>query len=123
MLIVAEIGAMTSTIKSARGMMAVVSVAVLLLTMGSMGDDRNAELVRVPVAVSLTMPFAVNVTVPPGIKWIVVLILPFCTLDTVQLEPGEALQTQVMPVSAVGKEYVMFTPGAVLGPLLVTRIL
>ena len=77
MLTVVEIGAMTSTNKSARGVIAVVSVAVLLLTMGSIGEDKNAELLRIPVAVSLTVPFAVNVTVPPGIKWIVVLMFPF----------------------------------------------
>jgi hypothetical protein len=65
-LTVVEKGVITSISRSACETIVVVSVAVLLLFNGSIGEVMFTELLRIPVASFSTVLEALNVAVPPG---------------------------------------------------------
>lgn len=100
---VADGGADTETERLAFGTILVVSVAVLLLTAGLIGDIREAVLVSTPIAELITVAFIVKVALPAGFRLTSVLISPVFTPLTAQLEPLEAMHSQEIFFRASGK--------------------
>src|SRR6187397_2625836 len=99
-----------------------VRLAVLLPGVVSpRGTATVAVLVNEPVAAALTWATAVKVTVPPGSRVTVVLMLPV-PLAWATLEPGEATAVQLTAVIADGKKSVTAWSTAVLGPALLTTM-
>src|SRR5205823_1898523 len=100
------------------------SVAELLAGTGSekpAGTLTVAVLASEPVAPADTVPWTVNVAVPPFIRFTAdVLILP--DPDAGQLSPALAVQVQVTPVMAAGSVSVTVAPVTANGPLFVTTI-
>src|SRR5438093_828250 len=101
-----------------------VSVALLFARLGSVippGGVTVAVFDRVPEALMLSVPVAVNVTVLPEMRFTIWLMFPE-PLGAPQLEPAEAVHVQVIVVSAAGKGSVTIAPVTRLGPALVTAI-
>lgn len=87
--------------KSALNPMASTSEAMLLPLLGSVtpvGGEMVTELLIEPVAVDSTVAVNWKVAVPPDNKLTVVLMLPL-PVATAQLDPLDAVQVQVAPVS------------------------
>ena len=110
--------------RSARRVMVVVSVAVLLAGVGSVtppGAATVAVFDKVPVAVAATVADTVNVAAPPAASVTEALIAP--APDEGQLEPAPvAAQVHVTPVSDAGNVSLTLAPVTVDGPLLVATI-
>ena len=77
------------------------SVALLSAVASPGGAATVAVLVNEPVAAGLTWATAVKVTVPPGSRVTVVLMLPV-PLAAATLEPAEATAVQLTAVIAEG---------------------
>lgn len=109
--------------RSAVGTKVSVSVAALLPGVGSVtppGAATVAVFDRDPVAVDITDAVNVYVAVPLGSRVMVSLMLP--VPENPQLEPAEAVQVQVAPVSVDGNVSVTVAPVAVDGPVLVATM-
>src|SRR6187401_1852727 len=109
----------------ARGIRLSVSVAVLSPGVVSPGGTATvAVLTRLTTrlrASGLIWATAVKVTVPPGSRVTVVLMLPV-PLAAATLEPGEATAVQLTAVIAEGNTSVTAWSTAVLGPALLTTM-
>jgi hypothetical protein len=100
-----------------------VSVAELLPAVGSVqpvGTLTDAELANEPVAVDEIAAVSVYVAVPPTRRLTVSLIEP--APEAAHVEPAEATQVHVAPVSVAGKVSVTVAPVTVDGPLFVATI-
>ena len=85
---------------------------------GHRGGVDQADQLRAPGLIWAT---AVKVTVPPGSRVTVVLMLPV-PLAAATLEPGEATAVQLTAVIADGNRSVTAWSTAVLGPALLTTM-
>src|SRR6478735_6960736 len=88
--------------RPAKGVRVSTSVALLSAVASPGGEATVAVLVNEPVAEGLTWATAVKVTVPPGSRVTVVLMLPV-PLAAATLEPGEATAVQLTAVMTDGK--------------------
>ena len=106
--------------RSPVGVSGPVSVAELLVRVGSLtpsGATTVAELVRVPVAVALTVAAMVKVTDSPDPRLTGALIEP--EPDGGQVAPPVPVQVHVAPLMVAGRVSVTVAPTTALGPLLV----
>ena len=109
---------------SARRVMVVVSVAVLLAAVGSVAPPGNATVAvfdNVPVAVEATVAVTVNVTVPAASTFTDAEMLPLP--DAGQLDPADAAHVHVAPARPAGKLSVTVAPVIADGPALETAML
>src|SRR5919197_3985011 len=109
-------------LKSADGVICVsLSVAELFpagsLTPAGATTDAVFTIVGAPV---VTVPLAVNVTVPPDSTLMLVFRFPDPLAG--QLEPADAAQVHVTPETCAGKLSVTVAPVTALGPALLTTI-
>ena len=109
--------------RSACGASEVVSDAELSAGVGSITPDggaTDASLTTVPVAPAAIVASTLNTAVPPTARFTSSLMSP--EPDAAQLEPAEAVQVQVAPVSDVGRVSVTTAPVTAEGPELVVTI-
>lgn len=92
------VGAETEIARLALGLIVVVSVADLLFSDGLMGEINEAVFVNTPLADSLTLASILKDALPAGLRLTSVLILPVFEPFTAQLEPLDALHSQVISV-------------------------
>lgn len=103
--------------RSAVGESVSVSVSELFAGVGSVVPDGTVMVpvfVSEPVAVADSVAVSVNVAVPPTSNDTGVLMLP--DPDAAQVEPADAVHSQVAPVSAAGKVSVTVALTTVDGP-------
>ena len=100
------------------------TLAELLAGFGSatpLGRATDAVLVNVPVAELEVCAVKLKVAVPFTARLTVALMLPL-PLGAPQLEPADAVQVQVAPLSVPGKTSVTVAPVTAIGPLFVTTM-
>lgn len=110
--------------KSGTGWKSRATVDELLAGLGSaipVGVATVAVFVSVPVAVLAVCAVKLKVAVPFTAKLTVVLMFPVPP-GIAQLEPTDAVQVHVAPLSVAGKLSVTVAPVTAIGPLLVTTI-
>ena len=103
--------------RSARGVSASVSVAVLFAPDGSLlptGAVMVAVLTNEPVAVEEIVALTVNVAVPATPRLTLALMLPLP--DAGQLDPADAAHVHVTPVSVAGTVSATVAPLITEGP-------
>lgn len=113
-------------VRSAVGVSESVSLAELFPGFGStvpFGTTTDAALVTVPVAVLETFTVSLNVAEPPTARLTALLLMLTTPLDSLQLEPEEAVHVHETIVSGAGKISLTVAPVTALGPALVTTML
>src|SRR6478735_1766671 len=110
--------------RSPVGVSVSVSVAELLAGVGSVteaGAATVAVFAKDPVAVAAIVPVTTNVVVPPGARVTVALRLPLPDAAG-HVDPAEAAQVHVTPVTIAGTVSATVAPVAVDGPPFVATI-